>query len=315
MPSSTVRTFTDPDAYAASIRGTYAQLTILGRGPFNGKLIQIELHHMQMRQAFDNLPRIGHGTDVAGQATISFRTEPGPSLIRSGVELLSSNLIRHSHAESYFQVSEGLACISSLSLPVEEMVFIGAANAGRDLSPPKDALSVTPPPAAMARLRQLHAAVSQLAEHAPAVISYPEAARSLEQALIEAMVGCVSEREPGEDRAVLRHHAAIMRRFYRIVEENPHQALFIPELCRAIGASERTLRVCCQEHLGLSPKRYLLLRRMHLVHGVLHDSGPAATTVTEIATRYGFWQFGRFAGEYKALFGELPSETLAQLHN
>jgi len=62
----------------------------------------------------------------------------------------------------------------------------------------------------------------------------------------------------------------------------------------------------------VSPKRYLLLRRMHLAQRGLRRSTPTATTVTAIATRYGFWQFGRFAGEYKALFGELPSMTLAR---
>jgi AraC-like DNA-binding protein len=86
--------------------------------------------------------------------------------------------------------------------------------------------------------------------------------------------------------------------------------VYIPELCKAIGASGRTLRVCCQEQLGMSPKRYLLLRRMHLARRALRDSASDITTVTEIATRYGFWHFGRFAGEYQSLFGEAPSATL-----
>jgi transcriptional regulator GlxA family with amidase domain len=60
----------------------------------------------------------------------------------------------------------------------------------------------------------------------------------------------------------------------------------------------------------MSPKRYLTLRRMNLARHALNDSSPDAATVTEIATRYGFWQFGRFAGEYKSLFGESPSATL-----
>jgi transcriptional regulator GlxA family with amidase domain len=66
----------------------------------------------------------------------------------------------------------------------------------------------------------------------------------------------------------------------------------------------------CQEHLGMGPKRYLLLRRMHLARGALRHSAPDAASVTDVATRFGFWQLGRFAVEYQSLFGESPSATL-----
>jgi AraC-like DNA-binding protein len=63
----------------------------------------------------------------------------------------------------------------------------------------------------------------------------------------------------------------------------------------------------------MGPKQYLLLRRMTLAHRALQAANPVETTVTEVATRFGFWHFGRFAGEYRALFGEAPSVTLGAL--
>jgi AraC-like DNA-binding protein len=312
MPSSAVRTFTDPDDYAASRRGSGVQLTVTGRGRFTAKVIRIDLPRLWMQRLSDNLPRVLHTGNLTGRATIGFCTEPGPSMHASGLEICDANIVRRGDAHDYFQQSAGPVGWGAMSLPIADMVSVGATLTGCDLAPPKDALSVTPGPLAMAKLQRLHAAAGQLAEYAPAVIAQPEAARGLEQALIEAMVACLGIGEVGEDRSALRQHAKIMRRFHRAVEERPDQALFIPELCTAIGASERTLRICCQEQLGVSPKRYLLLRRMHLVRRALRESDPAATTVTEIATRYGFWQFGRLAGEYRSLFGELPSATLAR---
>jgi transcriptional regulator GlxA family with amidase domain len=134
----------------------------------------------------------------------------------------------------------------------------------------------------------------------------------LEQALIEAMVGCLDYREVHPNSLAQGQRAIVVRRFRRGLEENPEQALYIPEICKAIRVPGRTLRMCCQEHLGMGPKHYLLLRRMHLARHALRMAAPDATTVTDVATQYGFWQLGRFAVEYQSLFGESPSVTLGR---
>jgi AraC-like DNA-binding protein len=310
MPSSVVQTFSDPDDYAATIRQGTIGLTVTERGQFTAKLTKIDLHRLWMQRFSENLSQISQVDGWGQRACIVFRTQTGPSLVRSGVEMQPAHIFRLSKGQSYYQRSSGFACYGGMSLPMADMVSVGEAIAGCDLTPPGDTLIVTPPPSALARLQRLHAAAGQLAEDAPEIIAHPEAARGLEQAVIEALVSCLAEETSGEDRSAQRRHSLVMRRFRRAVEEDPDQLLYIPELCAAIGVSERTLRVCCQEQLGMSPKRYLMLRRMHLARRALRYSAPDMATVTEIATQYGFWQFGRFAGEYKSLFGEAPSATL-----
>jgi AraC-like DNA-binding protein len=295
------------------MRAGTVELTVTGRGDFNAKLVRIDLHRLWMQRFSDSLPRIADATNViSGRTYISFRTRPGPSLVQGGVEIEPSAVLRHGQAQEYYQRSSGSASFGTMSLPVEDIASVGEAMAGLDLTPPRDATSITPPPGAMERLQRLHAVAGDVAEHAPEIIANPDAACGLEQALIEAMVGCLGQQEGRETRLAQGQHAIVMRRFRRVVEENAGEPLYIPEICKAIRVSERTLRICCQEHLGMAPKRYLLLRRMHLAQGALHQAPSDATSVTDIATRYGFWQLGRFAVEYHALFGESPSATLRQ---
>jgi AraC-like DNA-binding protein len=310
MPSSVIRTFTDPDEYAAAVRqGTY-ELTVTERGHFTAKLTRIDLHRLWMQRFSDNLPRISHIAGWGGRAVIAFRTEPGPSLLSSGVEMQPTNIVRYSEGQNYYRRSSGFAAYGSMSLPVEEIAAVGRAFAAVDLAPPRDAMLMTPPPAAMARLQRLHAAAGHLAQYSPEIIANPDAARGLEQLLIEAMVECLSIGKASESSLAQGQHATVMRRFWRVVEESPEEPLYIPEICKAIRVSERTLRMCCQEHLGMAPKRYLLLRRMHLMRQALRQAATDETSVTDIATRYGFWHLGRFAVEYHSLFGESPSVTL-----
>lgn len=192
------------------------------------------------------------------------------------------------------------------------MVSAGAEIGDCDLAPSRGMLVATPPSAALARLQRLRAAVGALARDAPDILADPEAARGAEQALIEAMVACLAGAKTPVDSVTRQHHAIIICRFQRLLGEAPDQAHYIPELCAALRVSERTLRACRHEHLGMGPNRFLVLRRMHLTHRALRCGAPGKTNVTEVATRFGFWQLGRFAVEYKKLFGESPSTPLAQ---
>jgi AraC-like DNA-binding protein len=312
MPSSAVRTFTDPDDYVAKIRNTRAEVVVTGRGQFTGEITRIDLHRLWMQRFSDNLPRVGHSAGTSGRerTVISFRTEPGPRLLWGAAEMLPTNIVRHGDGESTFQRSSGSASWGAMSLPLADAVALGETFAGCDLTPPRNTMLITPAVRAMAKLQRLHAAAGRLAKDTPKLIAHPEAARGLEQALIEAMVDCLAGPEVRENSLAQAQHAIVMRRFRRVIEENQEHPLYIPEIFNAIGVSSRTLQACCHEHLGMGPKHYLLLRRMNLARWALRQSAPEAASVTEIATRYGFWQLGRFAVEYQSLFGEPPSATL-----
>ena len=309
MPSSQVLTFTDPDDYAASIRRSSIEITVTGRGQFSAKLTSVDLHRLVMQRAAENLPRVWHSAHEPGRAGITFRTHRGPSLLLSGVEMRPGDIRRHVAGAEILQRSSGSASFAAMSLPVEEMALLGATIGGHDMAPPKDPLTMTPAPHAMAKLQRLHATVGCLAEEAPELIANPDAARGLEQELIEALVDCFVYSERRENSLAQGQHGIVMRRFRRMVEGSPEQPLYITEICKAIRVSIRTLQTCCHEHLGMGPKHYLMLRRMHLARRALRHADPNETTVTEIATRFGFWQLGRFAVEYQSLFGETPSAT------
>jgi AraC-like DNA-binding protein len=308
MPSSAIHTFTDPDEYTAAFRGSQAQLTVHARGQFSAQLTWLRLHSLQIQRFSENLPRVLRVAHTHRRATISFIS--GSRQIWGGTELEPGHLTLHNLDQDHFHQSFGLAASGFMSLPVEDLMSVGATMAGRDLTPPPNALTFRPSPQALASLRQLHGAAGALAHKAPEIIVNPQVARGLEQALIGAVAGCLADHPQDKRSLAQRRHEVVMRRFWQVVEESAGQPLYIPEICSAIQVSERTLLACCHEHLGMAPKRYLLLRRMALARRSLREQAAGTTSVTDIAMRYGFWDLGRFAVEYKALFGESPSFTL-----
>jgi len=235
MLSSSVFTFTDPDDYADAIRAARATLTVTGRGQFRAGLVRIDLNDLWMQRYSEDLPRIVYSPKVPGRNVISFRTQPGSSLLFAGIETQLSGIIRHGgDADGFYQSSSGSAHFGTMSLPIDKIIAL-CAVAGCDLVAPRETLSFTPRPSAMARLQVLHATAVHLAAEVPEIIRNAGAARGLEQALIDAMVDCLSVGALDEDTAAKRHHRAIMRRFHAVIEANHNRPLFLSELCASIG--------------------------------------------------------------------------------
>jgi AraC-like DNA-binding protein len=103
----------------------------------------------------------------------------------------------------------------------------------------------------------------------------------------------------------------IVRRAQEIIQARAAEPLSVPMLAELVGVSVRGLRQGFSDSLGTSPLEYL--REVRLARArdeLLAAEHQDATSVTEIAYRWGFGHLARFAGYYKHRYGELPSETL-----
>jgi AraC-like DNA-binding protein len=310
MSSSSISTFSDPYHYQAAIRGIQVEMFPTATGTFHAELTRIDLNRLWMQRIKEHLPRIAHGPVSSDRAAIEFPYGSGQPAARfRGVDVSPGAIVVHD-TEPVHRRSFAASQYGSMSLTPKDLAAASRAILGRELFRPSTMRVIHPEPALVARLWSLHEDARRFAEVAPDSFSHPAVARSLEQELLHVMMRCLSEGEPVPDRAAARHHSAIMARFDGFLAANRYEPLYLAEICAAIGASERTLRLCCEEYLGLGPVRYLWLRRMHLARRALIQADSAGVSVTSVATDHGFWELGRFSVEYRKLFGESPSTTL-----
>ena len=106
----------------------------------------------------------------------------------------------------------------------------------------------------------------------------------------------------------IRPFTAILKQLDLIYASN-REPLSVVDLCRTAAVSRRTLEYAFQERFGLSPKAYMLARRLGEVRAELRLDH-AGQSITRIANQWGFHHLSRFAARYRRQFGELPSQTM-----
>jgi transcriptional regulator GlxA family with amidase domain len=102
----------------------------------------------------------------------------------------------------------------------------------------------------------------------------------------------------------------LVDRFEKVVRDTLGAPVGIHEFCRTAGLNQRTLLRAMRAIHGTTPCRHLRALRLAEARQALLCADVPARSVTEVALRCGFRELGRFAVEYRATFGESPSDTL-----
>jgi AraC-like DNA-binding protein len=108
--------------------------------------------------------------------------------------------------------------------------------------------------------------------------------------------------------------AGRLRRFSQAREylaEHAHEPLYMESVCNAVGLGSRAVEHLFRDYFGISPLAYLRHQRLHGVRRILQSAKPMPSLVKDAALKWGFWHLGRFARDYRVLFGESPRQTLA----
>ena len=125
--------------------------------------------------------------------------------------------------------------------------------------------------------------------------------------------------EPWTNDAVASNPAAnshlrylgMLRRADAYFEHQGFDANFDTDrLADAIGVPRRTIFHAYRQTLGLGPRRYFELKRLHELRRRLRDSSFDHMTITSLASDLGFTDLGRMAARYRELFNENPRDTL-----
>lgn len=102
-----------------------------------------------------------------------------------------------------------------------------------------------------------------------------------------------------------------VRAAMRLIEDESAAEFNVTELARHLGLTVRGLELGFRRALDETPHQYMRRIRLDRAHReLLAADATGGTTVTEIATRWGFFHIGRFAAAYKAVYGVMPSVSL-----
>jgi AraC family transcriptional regulator, ethanolamine operon transcriptional activator len=304
----------EPEDLVAAVPGVVYRATPLRVGPFEASLATFGLGDVAL-QTGRCTPLLAFAAAAPGTAIVQLPLDGAETLVLNGRpfrprtvglyggggELLRANPRGNSHA--------------ALALPMDRVEALLCPPAGSPLLRSGAHGMLEAKPEAWERAAGIVRAAAAAAAAAPGIFDAEPPREALRASLLDAGRELVGHPEWRDGRS--RRDAPARRRVVVAADEylRDHVAdpIYTEELCSGLGISPATLAAAFGATFGVSPHRFLKLRRLAMVRNVLRSREGPAPLVKSVALAHGFWHLGQFAVEYRAMYGETPSETLARV--
>ncbi|MCE9534383.1 MAG: helix-turn-helix domain-containing protein [Planctomycetes bacterium] len=299
----------DFDHLVRLLSGWEGKIEQLSRGRFEGTLQVARGQELHAHFAKGNQAILVRGRERPGVVTIALVIPESATCRWQGKQIDAGCLVVRRGVVEVDHRTSKIAANLSITIAEERLSEIARLMTGSSPKPINWLAMQSPPDV----FKRLEARVRQfIVSGSGSPSADVQEVRSIEQACLAAAAEAVF---PMHDSSsfdlTLRSRTALVGR----AEDLMRARLRIPtgeiDLCAALGASGRTLRLAFRERFGLGPMAYYQALRLHAVRAAFKKTEAPSQEIAVIANDFGFAHAGKFSGYYRRQFGELPSETIS----
>ena len=252
-----------------------------------------------------SISRAVHQTGVSPKGVLTFGLfRPNNIIVWQGQDTSAAELLSFGSSDPFDGVSATQFCGTTISIKEQDVEFLADALG---LNIP-NSLRYSARPAAFAQHKRL-TAIRQNAEMLAGYCARPMTAE-IEEEIVAGLLLAANCDDTYEDKSSPLNRSRAMTKAIELMLAHLRENVPISRICREAGVSWRTLDRAFSEKFGVGPKRYYLRVRLNRVRSDLIRKS-SRDSISDIANNWGFWHLGQFAHDYYNMFGELPSDTLA----
>lgn len=312
----------DAQTQAASLSSWQQHYEQLSAGRFEGLLEDLRFDQLQVFRETTNQSVLQDGSARSGHVTVGLADFDAGRASFCGHQIDPDTPIGIQSDVPFQLVTAARMELVGISIPSTALQALAARVDGPELAgeawqvPRTCVLRALGP--RRQELQHLTASALALGQQAPTLLGPAAARRTLGLALADAVLQCFRPEHVVTDLPTCANsRQRIVRLAREYMQAHAESVITVPDLCEAAHTSRRALQYAFEDLLQVSPITYLRCMRLNrarrdLLRQASQGVGAGGGGVGDVAARWGFWHLSRFAGDYRALFGELPSATLGQ---